>query len=50
VQIEGIASLVLSSDDLKTLLDKHFADATNKLNHPISSLQWTEETVEVTLK
>ncbi len=50
VQIEGIASLVLSPDDLRTLLNKHFADATNKLNHPISSLQWTEETVEVTLK
>ena len=50
VHIEGIASLVLSPDDLRTLLNKHFADAISKLDHPISSLKWTEDTVEVTLK
>jgi hypothetical protein len=49
-QIEGIARLALSPDDLTTLLNKHFADAINKLNHPISSLNWTQDTVEVTLK
>jgi hypothetical protein len=50
VQIEGIANLALSPDELTTLLNKHFSDAINKLNHPISSLEWKEGEVEITLK
>jgi hypothetical protein len=50
VNIEGVAGLAISSDELTGLLNKHFADALSKLNHPISKIDFTEREVDVTLK
>lgn len=50
VNIEGIASLALSPDELTNLLNKHFTDALNKLNHPVSKIDFEQGQVVLTLK
>jgi hypothetical protein len=54
MNIEGIANLVLSPDDLTNLLNKHFATAMtkiqNKYNHTVSDIQFNQGNVAVTFK
>lgn len=50
VNIEGIANLALSSDELTNLLNKHFADALAKLDHPLSKIDFQQRQVVLTLK
>jgi hypothetical protein len=50
VNIEGIASLGISPDDLASLLNQHISDAMKKLNNPISSIALHQGEIVITLK
>jgi hypothetical protein len=54
VNIEGIANLVLSPDDLTQLLNKHFSDGMSKIqskyNHTVSKIEFEAGDVVVTFK
>src|SRR5947209_10030863 len=49
VNIEGIAALILSPDEITTLVNKHLADAQTKINHPIESVQLKDHEVDLVL-
>jgi hypothetical protein len=50
VNLEGIASLAISSEDLTSLLNQHISDAMKKLNNPISSFDLHQGEMVITLK
>src|SRR5947208_1009826 len=49
VNIEGIAALILTPDEITTLVNKHLADAQTKLNHSIDSVQLKDQEVDLVL-
>ena len=49
VTVEGIVGLVMSSDEMSTLLNQHLADAMHKLNHPIAGLQLKQGELDIAL-
>ena len=49
VNIEGIAALILSPDEITTLVNRHLADAQTKLNHSIDSVQLKDQEVDLVL-
>ena len=49
VNIEGIAALILSPDEITTLVNQHLADAQTKINHPIESVQLKDHEVDLVL-
>jgi hypothetical protein len=49
VNIEGVAGLILTPDEITTLVNRHLADAQAKLNHSISSVQLKEQEVDLVL-
>lgn len=49
VKIEGIAALILTPDEISTLVNKHLADAQTKINHSIQSVQLKDQEVDLTL-
>jgi hypothetical protein len=50
VNLEGIASLGISSEELTSLLNQHISDAMKKLNNPISSFDLHPGEMVITLK
>lgn len=49
VNVEGPVGLVLSPEDITTLLNKHFADAQTRLQHPIKSVQMKDHEMDLVL-
>ena len=49
VNIEGIAALILTPDEITTLVNRHLADAQTKLNHSIDSVQLKDQEVDLVL-
>jgi hypothetical protein len=49
VSVNGIFGLVMSSDEMTTLLDKHFTDAQNKLGKTIMKVELTNQQIKLTL-
>lgn len=49
VQINGILGLVMSPDEMTDILNKHFADAQNKLGKTITGAQLKNQVFEITL-
>ena len=49
VNVEGIAALILTSDQITTLVNKHLADAQTKINHPIESVQLKDKELDLML-
>jgi hypothetical protein len=49
VNVEGIVSLAMTSDEMATLLNQHLADAMQKLNHPIADLQLKQGELSIAL-
>ena len=47
VQIEGIASLILSSDEITALVNRHLADAQQRINHSITSVQLKDQELDL---
>jgi len=50
VSVEGIASLVMSNDEMSSLINQHLSDAMQRLNHPIADLQLQQGELAITLK
>ena len=49
VTVEGIAALILTSDEITTLANQHLADAVKKINHSISSVQLKDQELDLVL-
>ena len=49
VNIEGIAALILTPDEITTIVNRHLADAQTKLNHSIDSVQLKDQEVDLML-
>ena len=49
VTIEGIAALILTPDQITTLVNKHLAAAQTKINHPIESVQLKDQELDLML-
>ena len=49
VNIEGIAALILTPDEITTLVNRHLADAQTKLNHSIDSVQLKDQELALVL-
>ncbi|GCE19686.1 hypothetical protein [Dictyobacter kobayashii] len=49
VNVEGVLGLIMSPDELKPLLDKHFSDAQNKLGRTLKSVKLTDQQLNITL-
>jgi len=49
VNIQGLASLIMSSDELTTLLNQKLADAQARLNHPIMGVQLKNQELDLLL-
>ncbi len=49
VNIQGLASLIMSSDELTTLLDQKLADAQAKLDHPVMGVQLKNQEIDLLL-
>ncbi|MEO8955899.1 MAG: zinc ribbon domain-containing protein [Ktedonobacteraceae bacterium] len=47
VQIEGIASLILTSDEITALANRHLADAQQRINHSITSVQLKDHELDL---
>jgi hypothetical protein len=47
--IEGIVALILTPDDITTLVNNHLVDAQKKINHPIESVQLKNQEVDMVL-
>ncbi len=47
VQIEGLASLILTSDEITALVNRHLADAQQRINHSISSVQLKDHELDL---
>jgi hypothetical protein len=50
VSIEGIASLVMSSDEMTSLLNQKLGQAVKKLNHPIASVRLQQGEIDIALR
>jgi hypothetical protein len=50
VDIEGMANLIVTSDDITPILNRHLKDAMTKLNNPVSTIQLHQGEIIVTLK
>ena len=48
VTVEGIIGLILSSDDIQTLLNKHLRDAQQRIQHPVQSVQLKDHEMDLT--
>ena len=49
VQIEGLASLILTSDEITALVNRHLADAQQRINHSITSVQLKDHELDLVL-
>ena len=49
VNVEGVLGLIMSPDELKPLLDKHFADAQNKIGRTIKDVKLKDHEIDITL-
>ena len=49
VTVEGIISLILSPDDIQTLLNKHLADAQQRIQRTVQSVQLKDHEMDLTL-
>ncbi|GAC1388789.1 MAG: hypothetical protein NVS4B11_04250 [Ktedonobacteraceae bacterium] len=49
VGVSGIVSLVMSSSDITSLLNKHLADAGARINHPITGVRLMDHEMDLTL-
>jgi hypothetical protein len=49
VTVEGIIGLILSADDIQTLLNKHLADAQARIQHTVQSVQLKDHEMDLTL-
>jgi hypothetical protein len=49
VTVEGIIGLILSADDIQTLLNKHLADAQERIQHKVQSVQLKDHEMDLTL-
>ena len=47
VQIEGLASLILTSDEVTALANRHLADAQQRINHSITSVQLKDHELDL---
>jgi hypothetical protein len=47
--ISGIAGLILSPDELTTIVNQHLADAQSKINHTITAVQLKNQELDLTL-
>ena len=47
VQIGGIASLILTADEITTLANQHLADAQQRINHSITSVQLKDHELDL---
>ncbi len=50
VTIEGIAGLVMSPEEMKALLNKHFADAQTRIQRSVQSVQLKDRELDLQLK
>lgn len=48
VTVEGIASLIMSPDEMTALLNQHLADAQGRLNRPIQSVSLQDQELNIT--
>ncbi len=49
VQVDGAFGLIMSSDEMTALLNKHFADAQSKLQKTVNSVQLKDHEMDLTL-
>jgi hypothetical protein len=49
VTISGIASFILSPDELTTIVNQHLADAQSRINHSITAVQLKSHELDLTL-
>ncbi|GCE27230.1 hypothetical protein KDA_27140 [Dictyobacter alpinus] len=49
VNVDGVLGLIMSPDELKPLLDKHFSDAQNKLGRSIKAVNLKDNELDITL-
>jgi len=49
VTVTGVIGLVMSSDDITTLLNKHFADAQARINHSVTDVQLKDHEIDLML-
>jgi len=49
VAVDGPIGLIMSPDELTSLLNKHFADAQSQLKHPIQSVVFKDHEMDLTL-
>lgn len=49
VSVDGIFGLIMSSDEMTALLNKHFADAQNKIGKTIRKVELTNQQIKLTL-
>jgi zinc-ribbon domain len=49
VSVNGVFGLIMSSDEMTALLDKHFSDAQNKLGKTIRKVELTNQAIRLTL-
>lgn len=49
VTVEGIIGLILSPDDIQTQLNKHLANAQERIQHPVQSVQLKDHEMDLTL-
>ncbi|GCE13910.1 hypothetical protein [Tengunoibacter tsumagoiensis] len=49
VTVDGIIGLVMSSDEITALLNRHLADAQQRLQHPTTGVQLKDHEVDITL-
>jgi len=49
VQVNGIFGFIMSSDEMTSLLNKHFSDAQNRLGKAITNVQLKDNAIELTL-
>ncbi len=47
VQIEGLASLILTADEVTALANRHLADAQQRINHSIASVQLKDHELDL---
>jgi hypothetical protein len=50
LNIEGLANLIVTADDVKPIVNRHLQDATKKLNYPISKIDLQPGAIVITLK
>jgi len=48
VNIEGMLSLVMSSDEMTTLLNRHLIDAQTRFQHPVTNVRLKDQQMDLT--